>query len=653
MISQETIALVRERTDILAVVQEAVPSLKRRGRSFVGLCPFHKEKTPSFHVNPDRGFFHCFGCKEAGSAIDFLIKHEGYTFPEAVRALAERAGIEVQESRGHDAPLSESDRQKKAREELYGVNALAATYFEDQLRRHDHRSYALEELAKRGLEIGKDKKVDEVLQAFRIGYAPSGWDGLATFFRQQGVSPTAAETVGLLVPRSSGSGFYDRFRHRLMFAVMDAQGRVVAFSGRALRELPEAPPSNDGAPARSALRYVGKSEPPPKYINSPESPIYTKGQMLFGIHQARHAIRQEEAAILVEGNFDVVSLHARGLQNVVAPLGTAFTQEQAKLLKRFASSVVFLFDGDAAGKKAVRVSREALRAAGMNARVATLPDGIDPDELARTKGVNAVEDLVAGARGMAEALIEMELDGTFVQADVFERVERIERIRKVIGDEEDPIMRMELFAYADHAVSARLDLHGMRVGRDDVHQSGPFAALQKALRKDEEAARARGEVPRPVASSPREARIAPKPPGSAERQAIVGCLIEWPSLLDDPEVAEELSLLEGPVVVAIASLRRSWKPLEKKLDVDAFLREIPPGVRVLANKHLARPEQDSETNAKVYLLDNANKLKRLLLSQEAAQITRETYRAQGDWEAERELLREAAERLRAKHGLKA
>lgn len=654
MISQETIALVRERTDILAIVQEAVPSLKRRGRSFVGLCPFHKEKTPSFHVNPDRGFFHCFGCKEAGSAIDFLIKHDGYTFPEAVRALAERAGIEVQETRSHDGPLSDADRQKKARDELYAVNALAATYFEDQLRRHEHRSYALEELAKRGLEPGKDKKVDEALQAFRIGYAPSGWDGLTSFLRQQGVSPTAADTVGLLVPRSSGSGYYDRFRHRLMFAVMDPQGRVVAFSGRALRDLPEAPAaSSEGV--RSALRYVSKSDggPPPKYINSPESPVYTKGQMLFGIHQARHAIRQEEIAILVEGNFDVVSLHARGLQNVVAPLGTAFTTEQAKLLKRFAPSIVFLFDGDAAGKKAVRLSRDPLRGAAMNAKVATLPDGVDPDELSRTKGVTAVEDLVAGARGMAEALIEMELDGTFVQADVFERVERIERIRKLISDEEDPIMRMELYAYADHAVSARLDLHGMRVGRDDMHQSGPFAALQKSLRKDEEAARARGEVPRPVATTPREARIAPKPPGSLERQAIVGCLIEWPSLLDDPEVAEELSMLEGPVVMAIASLRRAWKPQEKKLDVDAFLREIPPGVRVLAHRHLAKAEQDSEANAKVYLLDNANKLKRLLLSQEAAQITRETYRAQGDWDTERELLREAAERLRAKHGLKA
>lgn len=640
MISPETIALVRERTDILAIVQEAVPSLRRRGRSFVGLCPFHKEKTPSFHVNPDRGFFHCFGCKEAGSAIDFLIKHEGYTFPEAVRALAERAGIVVEETR-QDGAFTEEGRQKKAREDLYAVNALAATFFEDQLRRHEHRSYALEELAKRGLEPGKDARIDEVLQAFRIGYAPSGWDGLASFLRAQGVSPTAAETVGLLVPRSSGSGYYDRFRHRLMFAVMDPQGRVVAFSGRALRDPPEP--------------VVGKADsgPPPKYINSPESPIYTKGQMLFGIHQARHAIRKEESAVLVEGNFDVVSLHARGLGNVVAPLGTAFTTEQAKLLKRFAPSVVFLFDGDAAGKKAVRLSRDAIRAAGMNARVATLPDGVDPDELSRARGAGAVEDVVSGARGMAEALIEMELDETFVQADVFERVERIERIRKLISEDDDPIMRMELYAYADHAVSARLDLHGMRVGRDDVHESGPFAALQKSLRRDEASARARGEVPRSVASSPKDARIPAKTPGSAERTEVVGCLIEFPSLLDDPEVAEELTVLEGPAVMAVASLRRAWKSVEKKLNVDAFLQEIPPAVRSFANQRLANPKNESEADAKRYLLDNANKLKRLLLSQEAAQITRETYRAQGNWETERELLREAAERLRAKHGLKA
>src|SRR5580700_3149992 len=333
MISRETIALVRDRTDIIAVISEAVPTLKKRGRRFIGLCPFHKEKTPSFNVNPDTGLYHCFGCKESGDAFSFLEKIEGYAFAEAVRALAERAGIPIEEERS--ATPSEADRHKKERAALYGAMQMAATWYEQQMVEHPRASFALEELAGRGLQAG-----DEVLRAFRVGYAPDGWEGLASFFKKQGVSPAVGESVGLLVPRSSGSGYYDRFRHRLMFAVMDAQGRVVAFSGRALKD----PPGEEASADR---------DPPPKYINSPESPIYTKGVNLFGLWQARHAIRQQEHAVLVEGNFDVVSLHARGVQNVVAPLGTAFTEDQAKLLRRYATDLTLLFDGDAAGRKAV------------------------------------------------------------------------------------------------------------------------------------------------------------------------------------------------------------------------------------------------------------------------------------------------------------
>lgn len=630
MISPETIALVRDRTDIVAVVTEAVPSLKRRGRSWVGLCPFHQEKTPSFHVNPDRGFYHCFGCKESGSAIDFVMRNDGYTFPEAVRALAERAGIAIEESKQSGA-FTEQDRQKKAREELYAVNQLAATYFEEQLRRHEHRSYALEELERRGLVVGKDAKVDDALQAFRIGYAPSGWDGLATFLRAQGVSPVAAETVGLLVPRSTGSGYYDRFRHRLMFAVVDPQGRVVAFSGRALGALP-----SDGR----------ADEPPPKYINSPESPIYTKGQMLFGIHQARHAIRAEEVAVLVEGNFDVVSLHARGIQNVVAPLGTAFTPEQAKLLKRFAPSVVFLFDGDAAGRKAVRLSREAVRAAGLSARVAELPNGVDPDDLARQKGPRAIEDLVAGAKGLLEALIDMALDESFSQADIKEKIGRLEFIAKLIAQEDDPIVRLTLKSYSDR-VAGRLDL--LQKG-ESLH--GVEQRLRHEFEKVEAERRARAAATSSDAGNPQKTRISQRPPGSEERKAIVGALIEWPVLLDDPIVEDALAHLEGPSVRVVAALRRAWNGATKNLDTDAFLRDLDGSFRAFASARLAGPEIESAEEAKGYLLERANKLKRLLLSQEAAQIARETYRAQGDWDTERELLREAAERLRAKHGLK-
>ena len=653
MISPETIALVRERTDIVAVITEGVASLKRRGRSFVGLCPFHKEKSPSFHVNPDRGFFHCFGCKESGSAIDFLMKHEGYTFPEAVRALAERAGIPIEEERGTQQ-ASDADRQRKAREDLYSVNALAATFYEQELEKNEHREYALEELARRGLVPGKDPKHDEVLKAFRIGYAPAAWDGLTNFLKQQGVSPVAAETVGLLVPRSSGSGYYDRFRHRLMFAVVDPQGRVVAFSGRALRELPADPQPVPAQPRAGLVRLDADRDPeahkPPKYINSPESPIYTKGQMLFGIHQARHAIRKAEVAVLVEGNFDVVSLHARGIDNVVAPLGTAFTTEQAKLIKRFAPDVVFLFDGDAAGRKAVRLSREAVRLAGIGARVADLPNGVDPDELSREKGKPAVEHLIANAKGMLEALIEMSLDESFTQADAYEKQARIAFVAKLIADEDDPMLHAMAKGFTD-MIAGRLDIVRSGEGAFRALENSVKQALARAeserRRAEEAAGRTRG-----YEQNGDGTRIAAVKPGVAERKAIVSVLIEWPVFLDDPEIAEELSLLEGESVKIAAALRRAWNPAEQSLDTDAFLAQLEGKVQAFAARHIAAPETDDEKQAKVFLLDNANKLKRLLLSQEAAEISRETYRAQGDHDAERELLRESQERLREKRGIK-
>ena len=652
MISPETIALVRERTDIVAVISEGVSSLKRRGRSFVGLCPFHKEKSPSFHVNPDRGFFHCFGCKESGSAIDFLMKHEGYTFPEAVRALAERAGIPIEEERG-TVQASEADRARKAREDLYAVNALAATFFEQELVKNEHREYALEELANRGLVPGKDPKIDEVLQAFRIGYAPSAWDGLTTFLKAQGVSPVAAETVGLLVPRTSGSGYYDRFRHRLMFSVIDAQGRVVAFSGRALRELPRE------EPRPGLVRLNGADEAdahkPPKYINSPESPVYTKGQMLFGIHQARHAIRQQELAVLVEGNFDVVSLHARGITNVVGVLGTAFTTEQAKLLKRFAPDVVFMLDGDAAGRKAVRLSREAVRIAGISARVADLPNGVDPDQLAREKGKQAIEDLVASAKGMLEALIEMSLDESFTQADAYEKQARIAFVAKLLAEEDDPVVLPMLKGFTDR-IAGRLDIVRSGEGAFRAVEHSVKQAVAKAQAERQRAELAAGQTTRHQMQISNGVRIAAPTPGVAERREIIAQLIEWPALLDDPEVSEELSLLEGESVKVVAALRRAWNSGAKKLDTAAFVAQMDPGVdprvRAFAAERLANPQTETETQAKVCLLDNANKLKRLLLSQEAAEISRETYRAHGDADAERELLRESQERLRAKHGLK-
>ncbi len=634
MISPDTIAQVRDRTDIIAVVQESVPTLKRRGRSFSGLCPFHKEKTPSFHVNPDRGFFHCFGCKESGSVIDFVMKMEGATFPEAVRSLAERAGIAVEEDRNTIEP-SVQDRLRKQKDELFNANNVAAHYYEEQLRTHPLRQYALDELARRGLVPGASAPVDDALQAFRIGYAPPGWDGLTAYFRAQGISPVAGESVGLLVPRSSGSGHYDRFRHRLMFAVSDPQGRVVAFSGRALEDPPDAPP-------REAGDRVAK------YINSPESPIYTKGQTLFGLYQARHAIRQAEHAVLVEGNFDVVSLHARGVQHVVAPLGTAFTVDQAKLLKRFAGTVTFLFDGDAAGKKAVRLSREPVRESGLLAKVATLPEGQDPDEIVRTRGVEALEGVLSHARGMLEYLLDAALDTSFASADAYERAARVTEVAKILAMEDDPLIRSMAKTYADQLA-----------GRLDVVSPDAFRALERTVRRALEEA-----GPRPPmlhGATPKDARIKGVTAGSPERREIVGALIEYPSLLNDPAVAEVLPLLEGNSAQIIAALAQSLiEPpasaksdgtLEKALDTSVFLEQIPAMFRGFAEQRLAAPTLASRDDARGHLLENANKLKRAVLSRETGDIAREQHERAGDWDAERALARQAEERMRMKHGV--
>ncbi len=661
MIPPEVIAAVRDRTNIVAVIQESVPSLKRRGRSFVGLCPFHQEKTGSFHVNADRGFFHCFGCKESGSVIDFLMKHDGYTFPEAVRALAERAGIVIEERNYDPAERDAAARQKKQKDDLYAVNALAATYWESELREHPMREYALAELARRGLVPGNDKTADDALQAFRIGYAPPGWDGLAMFLKAQGVSPIAAESVGLLVPRSSGSGHYDRFRHRLMFAVVDPQGRVIAFSGRALAEIPEEP----GQPGHPSTE---KKDPPPKYINSPESPIYTKGSALFGLYQARHAIRAEDCAVLVEGNFDVVSLHARGVQHVVAPLGTAFTVDQAKLLRRFCSNVTLLFDGDRAGQKATRLSRDPCKQAGIRARVATLPEGVDPDDFARTKGIEALSQVLSQARGMLDHLIEESLDESFVAADAFERSARAEYVSKLLAEEDDHLTRATLKMRVDY-LAGRLDLHGLALRRDDSVRSDPFRALLDKVRKDAAVA-----GPRPVMQNAdrRTARIQPRAPGSEQRKAMVGALIEYPELLDFPDVTAFLDLLEGvsaQVAAGVAKARilaasnetgpestrsgsEGTNKEEKTINASVFLAQIPEAIHPFAFERLAAPEHDTVDLARESFLNNGAKLRNVILERETVEIAREQEKVLGDDEAEMRLARDAQERQRQRQGMK-
>jgi DNA primase len=347
---------LRDRTDIVEVIGAHV-QLRKAGRSYVGLCPFHQEKSPSFNVNRERQIYHCFGCQKGGDAISFLMEVEGLSFTDAVRDLASRAGIDVPEefTRGRRADADGDARRDRWRSLL----TAAHQFFQKMLWSDPAGAPARTYLAERGCSR-------EIADTFGLGFAPQAWDRLTGALQAAQHSPADLETMGLAVPRAGG-GHYDRFRGRLMFPVDDLRGQVIAFSGRILPGLEDT--GRDGAEAA-------------KYINSPETPLYRKGKSFLGLPQARQAIRNSRSVILVEGNFDLVAVHALGRPDVLAPLGTAFTPDQATLLHRLgAETIVLLFDPDSAGQNAARRAFPVLAAMGMVVRWARLPAGKDPGSL--------------------------------------------------------------------------------------------------------------------------------------------------------------------------------------------------------------------------------------------------------------------------------
>jgi DNA primase len=347
-------------------------------------------------------------------------------------------------------------------------------------------------------------------------------------------------------------------------------------------------------------------------------------------------------AVLVEGNFDVVSLHAHGVDNVCAPLGTAFTLEQAKLLRRFAPKVTLFFDADSAGKKATHASREACREAGLAVQVATPPHGKDPDELVRERGADGLRDVLKQSRGMLEHLIDEALDPSFIAADAYARAARVEQVAKLLAEEDDPIVRSMAKTYADR-LAGRLDL---------VRSPEAFRALEAGVRRAL-AQKQREEGARPV--DPRSARVAEKAPGKAQRTAIVGALIEYPELLEDPEVSADLNLLEGEsarVAYVLAQCLRRLEPSTENdaggqitLDTAGFLAQMPPAIQVFASRHLAAPEHASIEEAKEIVLMNATKLKDML-SRDASETMREMQHEEDIDKLEH--LRELGDRARAR-----
>jgi len=360
LIPNDVINQVIERTDIVDIIGNYT-ALKKAGRNFKALCPFHNEKTPSFVVNPDKQIFHCFGCGVGGNAVGFLMRQEHLEFPEAVRFLANKAGVVIPEDR--DAIPSPS---RQLREEILKVNALAADFFHEILltSRETDAHTAREYLKGRGINL-------ETVKKFQLGFAPNEWDALLKYLRSKGGSEELVSKAGLIIAREGKSGYYDRFRNRIVFPILDVQNRPVAFGARAMQD-------SDGA----------------KYINSPETAVYTKGQHMFGLQLAKAAVGKLDRIIVVEGYMDMIMPYIHGVENISASLGTALTIDQIRLIRRYTPNVVMLFDTDTAGQSAIVRSLDLLIDEGMNVRVATLAQDEDPDSFIRQHGTDAFAERI-------------------------------------------------------------------------------------------------------------------------------------------------------------------------------------------------------------------------------------------------------------------
>ncbi len=633
MIGQETIDRVRRETKIVELIGETV-KLQRRGRSFTGLCPFHKEKTPSFHVNQERGFYHCFGCHASGDAIKFVQETEGLDFVEAVRSLCERAGIDAIENESDDERKQQAELRRR-QQELYDIGDRAAEYFERMLREHPLAEHARAELERRGLTPGSaTDDIADTLQAFRIGYAPYGWDGLVRFLKESGLAARAAESVGLLAPRKTGSGHYDRFRHRLMFAVIDVQGRVVAFSGRALTEPTPEELLEKGVEAMGA----GTGEAPAKYVNSPESPVYRKREAVFGLYQSRQALRAGDPCLVVEGNFDVVSLHARGIKNVVAPLGTAFTNEQARQIRRFTGDVVLMFDGDSAGKRATNASREPCQVAELTAKVVSLPPGLDPDEVVRQRGAASVKQLIKNAQGILEYLIDQGLSEELLAQGPEARAKSVHYVTKLIASEKDPTLRELAETYADGLVAKRL-----KIDQDDSEQVRTLKALGRALAARPAAPTSgRGAVPlQPHRARSRDRR-------QELGQEVLGALMDFPELAEDPASDAAAGVVDGDIALAFAALRQAIGE-DRFQNPEDVLAKLPQPIHAFALARLTAPRHERLEDARRELIGNVTQLQQLEFKREQSEVTEELEQVQrtgGDWEQEEDLLRQQNERAK-------
>ncbi len=411
---------LKNRADLVRIIQPYAQDLKKKGKDWMACCPFHQEKSPSFSVSPSKGFYKCFGCGKGGNAYTFLMEMEGLNFPEAIKRVAEISGVMLPEpidDVSYERSKKKREETKKVADQIARLNQIALEFWEGELQKKNAKAKAAREyLTTRGIS-------EELQKAFHIGFSPDKWDSLLNLLKEKGADDELIKQSGLVSVNEEKERVFDRFRGRIMFPVIDVNGKPVAFGARAM----------------------GADEP--KYLNSPETPAYIKGQHLYGLFQSKDEIRKKKFAILVEGYLDLIALYQFGITNVAASLGTAFTPEQSKLLSRFAKRVVINYDGDSAGIKAARRAVEHLLPQEFDIKVLVLPDGKDPDDFVRENGADAYHE----RRGDAAPFMRFALDASVAGRNINnakQKAEAIEEFLPIISAIRNNIQRRESFDQA-------------------------------------------------------------------------------------------------------------------------------------------------------------------------------------------------------------
>ena len=611
--SREKVDEVRDRTNIVEVVKRHV-ELKRAGTAnWRGLCPFHAEKTPSFYVHESRQFFHCFGCGEKGDVLTFVMKIEQCPFPEALRSLARDAGVELPERAQTAAERRAREEEESERELMLRAVECATAFFEAQLQTPAGAA-ARAYVASRGIS-------DEVAKRFRVGYAPNGWGLLEKHLATREIPASIAESVGLLGANERGR--YDFFRDRVMLPVIDRQKRAVGFSSRLLD-----PEAKDR-----------------KYVNSPDSPLFHKKKELYGLAAASDAIRRSREAIVVEGNFDVMTLHEAGIDNAVAPMGTALTPEQIALLGRMADRVVVVFDGDDAGVRAARKAVPLFVEADVDGRVARMPKGLDPDDFVKKEGADAFRRLAVGGKPAVEHFIDDLARGA--EATIPGRMTALEEAAPILARVRNVTAR-EL--YGSRLASA-LGLSPPQV----VRAIRAAAAAASARPANANSSRPSDGASASAASLGAAAGMSTRPrrePPRDELEAVVLIAVH-PELARSPDARRIEELLTDPGLrplcrVALASLEKA-----ERLEIATWLDAGPEELREAVSSAVMDGRFDHVPNAGLVLRSLVVRLERGRVEREIKDTNDALERARrsGDEDAVRAISMRQMELIRTKLGL--